>query len=100
MKPNQVAMHALLHDEQATRCMLGACGGIGRHAVALWDTQSNTMSAWRYSTWNAYDRNVAFANGRVLRADTRARPHIILDPNTQQPLALSTGVKETNESGY
>ena len=104
MKPHQIALHVLFHDEQATRCMLGACGGTGRHAVALWDTSQHNSSlatgAWRYSTWNAYDRNVAFGDGKVLRSDTRARPHVILDPSTQQPMALSTGVKETSLSGY
>jgi hypothetical protein len=100
MKPHQIALHALFHDEQATRCMLGVCGGIGRHAVSLWDTSNNAMGAWRYSSWNAYDRHVAFVDGEVLRADTRARPHLILDHITHQPVALSTGVKETNKSGY
>jgi hypothetical protein len=100
MKPGQVAFHVLLHDEQATRCMLGACGGIGRHGYSLSDTHGQTTGPWRYATVNAYDRHVVFANGTILRADTRARPHIILDSTNQQPIGLSTGLKERDESGY
>ena len=100
MKPGQVAFHALLHDEQATRCMLGACGGLGRHAYSLSDIHGKSSGAWRYATVNAYDRHVIFANGTALRADTRARPHLVLDPSGQHPIALSTGLKERDDSGY
>jgi len=102
MKPGQVAFHAIFHDEQATRCMLGWCGGAGRHAFSLSDT-NGTLShggAWRYSAVNAYDRFIRFSNGTKIRSDTRARPHVILDPRTKQPIAISTGLKETDESGY
>lgn len=127
----QVAYHVLFHDEQATRCMLGSCGGQGRHAVSLDGT------TWRYASVNAYERHFSWEDSssssslssnhtttskmtrtatreddkrssqRVVRADTRARPHIILasdagrgDPLQQTPIALSTGLKETDESGY
>mmetsp|Transcript_7669 Transcript_7669/g.14202 ORF Transcript_7669/g.14202 Transcript_7669/m.14202 type:complete len:248 (+) Transcript_7669:2-745(+) len=101
MKPGQVAFHAIFHDEQATRCMLGQCGGSGRHAVSLSTTQGTCTGSWRYATVNAYDRYVSFTNGTTLRSDTRARPHVIMDPtNPQHPLALSTGLKERDESGY
>lgn len=100
MKPGQVAFHSLFHDEQATRCMLGACGGIGRHAYSLSDIHGMCTGAWRYATVDAYDRHVAFANGTVLASDTRARPHVILDPGTHRPIAFSTGLKESDESGY
>jgi hypothetical protein len=123
----QVAYHVLFHDEQATRCMLGSCGGQGRHAVSLDGT------TWRYASVNAYERHFSWEDSsssskhtttskairattrkhdersfhRVVRADTRARPHIVLasdagrgDPLQQTPVALSTGLKETDESGY
>jgi hypothetical protein len=125
LAPNKVAYHSIFHDEQATRCMLGSCGGQGRHAVSLDGT------TWRYSSVNAYERHFAWKNEppsttntniapaanpttnstdsvakqTVVRADTRARPHIVLaanggDPHQQTPIALSTGLKETDESGY
>ncbi|KAG7363541.1 hypothetical protein IV203_026902 [Nitzschia inconspicua] len=100
MKPGQIAFHVLFHDEQATRCMLGACGGLGRHAYSLSDTHGNAIGAWRYATVNAYDRHVLFDNGTILRSDTRARPHVILDASLQRPIALSNGLKEREESGY
>ena len=119
---NKVAYHAIFHDEQATRCMLGRCGGQGRHAVSLDGTN------WRYASVNAYERHFwevsseaaaetttpnpnertgVVPSKRFVTADTRARPHIILSPVAkgqnplqQRPIALSTGLKETDESGY
>eukprot|EP00536_Pseudo-nitzschia_multiseries_P010338 jgi/Psemu1/25625/gm1.25625_g len=101
-----VAYHAIFHDEQATRCMLGACGGQGRHAVSLDGT------TWKYANVNAYNRNFRFGTAgdsrRVVRADTRARPHVVLAPDSggdsrqhqhQQPVALSTGLKERDDNG-
>ena len=102
MADGQVAYHAIFHDEQATRCMLGSCGGQGRHAVSL------DGAAWRYATVNAYNRYFSFTNRTTtLRADTRARPHIVIDGTInesdrqqQRPVALSTGLKERDGSGY
>ena len=119
MHEGQVAYHAIFHDEQATRCMLGSCGGQGRHAVSL------DGKTWKYASVNAYDRYFSWESSlsvseqpaigkespsfskKTVRADTRARPHIILAPKRdgdnplqQIPLALSTGLKETDESGY
>jgi hypothetical protein len=88
------AYHAIFHDEQATRCMLGQCSANGRHAFSL-DGKS-----WRYASVDAYQRNVSYQDGSSITVDTRARPHIILDPSTRQPIALSTGLKETDASGY
>ncbi len=88
------AYHAIFHDEQATRCMLGQCSANGRHAFSL-DGKS-----WRYASVDAYQRNVTFSGGKSMTVDTRARPHMILDPVTLEPIALSTGLKETDESGY
>ncbi|KAL3932690.1 MAG: hypothetical protein SGBAC_010733 [Bacillariaceae sp.] len=88
----EVAYHAIFHDEQATRCMLGECPNVGRHAFSLDGT------AWSYSKVNAYDGTIKFQNGTSWTADTRARPHLIVRDN--QLLALSTGLKPTRESGY
>ena len=93
-KDGTTAYHAIFHDEQATRCMLGQCSANGRHAFSL-DGKS-----WQYASEDAYQRDVSFTGGRHMTVDTRARPHVILDPLTRQPIALSTGVKETKESGY
>jgi hypothetical protein len=89
-----IAYHAIFHDEQSTRCMLGQCSANGRHAFSLDGT------SWRYASEDAYQREVSFTNGRQMTVDTRARPHVILDPVTRQPIALSTGLKETDDSGY
>lgn len=89
-----IAYHAIFHDEQATRCMLGQCSANGRHAFSI-DGHS-----WRYSSVDAYQRTVSFIDGKTLTLDTRARPHLIMDPETGHPIALSTGVKESSDSGY
>jgi len=113
---DDVAFHVIFHDEQATRCMEGYCGGQGRHAVSL------NGEAWKYSSVNAYNRYFLFTNGTKVRANTRARPHIVIAPlattaaggrgtaiirhqhqhqhQHQQPIALSTGIKERDGSGY
>ena len=67
-----IAYHAIFHDEQATRCMLGQCSANGRHAFSL------DGVTWTYAKTNAYDRNITFENGTVLIADTRARPHVVI----------------------
>ena len=87
-----VAYHAIFHDEQATRCMLGECPNVGRHAFSL------DGKAWSYGKVNAYNGTILFQNGTSWIADTRARPHLIVRDN--QLLALSTGLKPTKESGY
>eukprot|EP00980_Cylindrotheca_fusiformis_P007431 scaffold1530_cov98-Cylindrotheca_fusiformis.AAC.7 len=87
-----IAYHAIFHDEQATRCMLGRCPNIGRHAFSL------NGKTWSYSKTNAYDGNITFSNGNQVRADTRARPHLVVRDN--QLLALSTGFKPSSQSGY
>lgn len=97
--PGVKAYHAIFHDEQATRCMLGQCSANGRHAFSL------DGKVWRYASIDAYHRNVTFRDGNTstsssITVDTRARPHVILDPLTHQPIALSTGLKETDASGY
>mmetsp|Transcript_1750 Transcript_1750/g.2409 ORF Transcript_1750/g.2409 Transcript_1750/m.2409 type:complete len:445 (+) Transcript_1750:86-1420(+) len=91
-KEGKIAYHAIFHDEQATRCMLGECPNVGRHAFSL------DGKAWSYSKVNAYNGNIRFANRTTMVADTRARPHLIVKEN--QLLALSTGLKPTRESGY
>ena len=87
-----MAYHAIFHDEQSTRCMLGQCSANGRHAFSL------DGISWTYSKMDAYDRNITFENGTILTADTRARPHVVSQGN--RVLALSTGIKPSKESGY
>lgn len=88
------AYHAIFHDEQSTRCMLGQCSANGRHAFSV------DGKAWKYASVDCYDRNITFTDGTTITVDTRARPHIVLDPVARRPIALSTGLKETDQSGY
>ena len=82
-----LAYHALFHDEQATRCMLPTgCSANGRHAFSL------DGHTWRYSSVDAWTRNVTFTDGTLLRANTRARPHVLVDA-CGQPTHLSTGLQ-------
>ena len=81
------AYHALFHDEQATRCMLATgCSANGRHAFSL------DGSAWRYASEDAWTRNVSWTDGSMLTANTRARPHVVLDKNGRLT-HLSTGLE-------
>jgi len=89
-----LAYHALWHDEQSTRCMLGQCSANGRHAFSL------DGVSWRYANTDAYNETIVFENGKTIRVDTRARPHVIIDPTNNQLLALSTGVQLDQTSGY
>jgi hypothetical protein len=94
------AFHAIFHDEQSTRCMLPTgCSANGRHAFLL-DGRS-----WRYASTDAYTRNVNFddttntTTTTTLIANTRARPHLIIDRQGHL-LALSTGLKPEKNSDY
>jgi len=81
------AYHALFHDEQATRCMLPTgCSANGRHAFSL------DGRAWRYANEDAWTRNVSFDDGSTLTANTRARPHVLLDKSGRLT-HLSTGLE-------
>ena len=91
-----LAYHALFHDEQATRCMLPTgCSANGRHAFSL------DGKAWRYATEDAWTRNVTLTDGTSLQANTRARPHVLLDGDGRLT-HLSTGLqaRAAAESDY
>ena len=104
---NITTYHVILHDEQATRCMLPTgCSGNGRHAFSI-----NNGKSWKYAMHDAYTRNVTFINQNstttnnnsrsTMISNTRARPHIVIDPyNRHRLLALSTGLKPTKDSDY
>jgi len=76
--------HALLHDMSPD---LPA----GRHAF------SRDGAAWTVTQELAYDGNVTFADGSAIAFSKRERPHLLLDPRTRAPLALSTGVMQHSE---
>lgn len=62
------------------------CSANGRHAFSL------DGKAWRYASEDAWTRNVTFTDGTTLAANTRARPHVILNSNGQ-PTHLSNGLQ-------
>jgi hypothetical protein len=63
----------------------------GRHAF------SRDGVAWSISTDLAYDGNVTFEDGSRVAFSKRERPHLLLDPRTRAPRALSTGVMQFSE---
>ena len=76
--------HAIFHDEQATRCMLGSCGGQGRTTRREF---GRCRLEVQYATVNAYNRYFSFTNNgttTTLRADTRVRPHIVINGTTDK----------------
>lgn len=76
--------HALLHDMSPD---LPA----GRHAF------SRDGLSWSITADLAYDGNITFADGSRVAFSKRERPHLLLDPKTRAPLALSTGVMQHPE---
>ena len=114
------AYHVIFHDEQSTRCMLPTgCSSNGRHAFSI-----DNGKTWTYSMNDAYTRNISYTDNTYLISNTRARPHIVIDPyckdvdenerdndetldddrtscqSNPKLLALSTGLKPTSESDY
>lgn len=69
------------------------CSANGRHAFSL------DGKAWRYASEDAWTRNVTFSDAPLLRADTRARPHVLVDANGS-PTHLSNGLKPSSVSGH
>ena len=76
--------HALLHDMSPD---LPA----GRHAY------SRDGFSWKVSEVLAYNGTVTFHDGSTVSFSKRERPHLLLDPETRAPLALSTGVMQFGE---
>ena len=61
----------------------GSCGG---HAYS-----SDGGRTWAVGP-TAYNGSVTYANGQTVEYLTRQRPHVVLDPQTSELIALSTGV--------
>lgn len=72
----QVVMHAVMHDEQITRCADGpiGCWPGGRHAFSV-----DNGRTWEYSAFDAWNGTVAWTDGGVEELYLRARPHLLLD---------------------
>ena len=87
--------HALLHDEQQTRCMDGpvGCWPGGRHAFS-----ADAGATWDYAPLDAYNGSVAFTDGSTAEFFLRARPHLLLEGS--RVVALSTGVRPIEATDY
>eukprot|EP00039_Didymoeca_costata_P002943 m.64037 g.64037 ORF g.64037 m.64037 type:complete len:788 (+) comp11619_c0_seq3:101-2464(+) len=89
-------LHAILHDEQITRCADApvGCWPGGRHAFS--DDGGNT---WNYSPFDAYNGTVQYDNGDLEIYYLRARPHMLLD-SIGNIIALSNGLRPHKDSEY
>jgi hypothetical protein len=89
-------VHALLHDEQETRCMLPTgCSAAGRHAFSV-----DHGVHWTYAESDAYGRRVDFTDGTAAELYCRARPSLIFDSAGVNPTHLVTGAQPSNTSDY
>lgn len=88
--------HALLHDEQLTRCADGpvGCWPGGRHAFSV-----DNGATWEYSSLDAYNGTVTYTDGAVEDYYLRARPHLLLSSEGRL-VALSNGLRPTKASDY
>ena len=92
--------HAILHDEQITRCADApvGCWPGGRHAYS-----TDGGATWEYSPFDAYNGTVEFIEDdgtrTVLDAYLRARPHMVFDGNGTL-VALSNGLRPQKASEY
>ena len=94
-------VHAILHDEQITRCADGpvGCWPGGRHAFS-----TDYGASWDYSPFDAYNGTVEWENADgtvdVELLYLRARPHLVIDSNSGQITHLSTGARPIKENDY
>jgi hypothetical protein len=106
--------HAVLHDEQLTRCADApvGCWPGGRHAFTI-----DGGATWDYAAFDAWNGTVEFVEwgggaeggaeggaggkgeGVTMDMYLRARPHLLID-DTGAIVALSTGVRPTKASDY
>eukprot|EP00729_Bicosta_minor_P008497 gene8497-35004_t len=93
----QLIFHAILHDEQITRCADApvGCFPTGRHAFS-----TDVGRTWDYSAFDAYNGTVEYTDGSVEVYYLRARPHLLVDPKTGEIEALSNGLRPTKASEY
>jgi hypothetical protein len=89
--------HAILHDEQLSRCADApvGCWPGGRHAFSI-----DGGATWDYSQFDAYNGTVEFTDGSVEEYYLRARPHVLIDERSGAIVALSNGVRPTKASEY
>ena len=87
--------HAILHDEQITRCADApvGCWPGGRHAFTVDGGQT-----WDYSPLDAYNGTVEYTDGTSEEYYLRARPHLLIEEGTI--IALSNGLRPTKASEY
>eukprot|EP00040_Diaphanoeca_grandis_P010607 m.54383 g.54383 ORF g.54383 m.54383 type:complete len:782 (-) comp21903_c0_seq1:67-2412(-) len=91
-----IVFHAVLHDEQITRCADApvGCWPGGRHAFSVDQGQT-----WDYSAFDAYNGTVEYTDGTVEDYYLRARPHLLLNADGEI-IALSNGLRPTKASEY
>lgn len=89
--------HAVLHDEQITRCADApvGCWPGGRHAFS-----TDHGASWDYSAFDAYNGTVEYTDGTTEQYYLRARPHLLIDEPSGRIIALSTGLRPAKESEY
>ena len=89
-------LHAILHDEQLTRCADApvGCWPGGRHAFS-----EDEGATWNYSPYDAYNGTVLYDDNSSDNLYLRARPHMILDEHGK-PIALSSGARPRKDSDY
>ena len=92
----RLVYHAIMHDEQITRCADApvGCWPGGRHAFS-----TDGGLTWDYSAFDAYNGTVEYTDGTVEDYYLRARPHLLLDEN-HDIVALSNGLRPTKASQY
>lgn len=94
-------VHAILHDEQLTRCADGpvGCWPGGRHAFS-----TDAGSTWNYSPFDAYNGTVQWRNddGSITEEELylRARPHLVIDEASGEITHLSNGARPTKPTDY
>ena len=91
-----VIFHAVLHDEQITRCADApvGCWPGGRHAFS-----TSAGRTWDYSAFDMYNGTVEYTDGTIEDAYLRARPHMLVAENGTL-IALSNGFRPTKASEY
>lgn len=92
----QLILHAVLHDEQITRCADApvGCWPGGRHAFS-----SDNGQTWDYSSFDAYNGTIEYTDGTSENAYLRARPHLLVE-SSGKVVALSNGLRPAKASDY
>jgi mannan endo-1,4-beta-mannosidase len=93
----KLVFHAVLHDEQITRCADApvGCWPGGRHAFSV-----DGGLTWDYSPFDMYNGTVEYTDGTREDYYLRARPHLLVNDTTGELVALSNGLRPTKASDY